>query len=101
MKNMSIVPQQRKDFILETLTFFLGRLFSSILNTEFFYLFSNLLYFFVVSGAAVGSTVAAIPEHGARARGSGGTAGECSREIWQHAPTPPRVRPYLTTLTLF
>jgi hypothetical protein len=45
MKNMSIVPQQRKDFILETLTFFLGRLFSSILNTEFFFLFSNLLYF--------------------------------------------------------
>jgi hypothetical protein len=54
--------------------------------------------FFVVLGAAVGSTVAAIPEHGAWSRGSGRPAGECSREIWQHAPTPSRVCPCLTTL---
>jgi hypothetical protein len=99
-KYVHSIPQQRKDFILETLTFFWATFFLVSLILVSSICSSIYCIFLVVSGAAACCAVAAIPEHGAWARGSGRSAGECPREVWQHAPTPTRVRPYLTTLRL-
>jgi hypothetical protein len=101
MKNISIVPQQRKDFILETSTSFLGRLFSSILNIEFSYFFFNLLYFLLLCQAQQLAAQSLLSRN--MVPGHGGLGGLQENVLEKYGNMLRHLHGYvhITTLTLF